>query len=106
MISEDEVEKALHWLLDNSGAIGDAKADQIRTQRMTKHIKALEMKRHAGTVGAQEREAYASQNYLEALEKEARAAGHYETMLSLRGGKEMTIEAWRSMAANHRNARI
>jgi hypothetical protein len=107
LVSEADVEKALDWLRDNAADVGAAKANAIRTERMTKHIKALEMKKHAGIpVSAQEREAYASEGYVAAIEAEAVAAGELETMKGLREAAALKIEAWRSAGANYRAMKI
>lgn len=107
LVSDAEVEKALDWLRDNAAEIGDAKANAIRTERMTRHIKALEMKRYNEmSVSAQEREAYASQAYLGALEAEAIAAGEFERLRGLREAAAMKIEAWRTSSSNYRAMKI
>jgi hypothetical protein len=107
LVSDADVEKALDWLRDNAHEVGLAKGDAIRTERMTKHIRALEMKKHnALPVSAQEREALASQSYLDALNKEAEAAAAYEKMRALREAAALKIEVWRSMGANFRAMKI
>lgn len=107
LVTDAEVEKALDWLRDNAAEIGNAKANAVRTERMTKHVKAIEMKRHNElSVSAQEREAYASDNYLKALEDEARAAGEYERLRGLREAAAMKIEAWRTASSNYRAMKI
>lgn len=107
LVSDADVEKALDWLRDNAEDIGTAKANSVRSGLMTKHIKALEMKRHNNLpVSAQEREALASDNYVKALESEAIAAGQYETMKALREAAALKIETWRSASANYRAMKI
>ena len=107
MVSDADVERALDWLRDNAGDIGEAKAAAIRAELMTKHIKAIEMQRHNEmSVSAQEREALASKAYLDALTKEAEAAGAYEKMKSLREAAALKIEVWRSASANYRSMKI
>ena len=107
LVSDADVEKALDWLRDNAVEIGEAKANTIRAERMTKHIKALEMKKYNELpVSAQEREALASQAYLKALENEAIAAGKFEEMKSLREAAALKIETWRSASANYRAMKI
>lgn len=107
LVTDAEVEKALDWLRDNAAEIGDAKANAIRTERMTRHIKALEMKRYNEmSVSAQEREAYASHAYLGALEAEAIAAGEFERLRGLREAAAMKIEAWRTSSSNYRSMKI
>lgn len=107
LVSDAEVEKALDWLRDNAADVGRAKADTIRAERMTKHIRALEMQKHNQLpVSAQEREALASDLYLTALNAEAEAAGKYEEMKSLREAAALKIEVWRSMGANYRAMKL
>jgi hypothetical protein len=107
LVSDADVEKALDFLRDNAGAIGEARAAMIRTDGMLKHIKALEMKRHNELpVSAQDREAVASAAYLDALMKAAVAAGEYEKMKSLREAAAAKIEVWRSASANYRAMKI
>jgi len=107
LVSDADVEKALDFLRDSADDIGHAKAQEIQTKRMVKHIVAIEMKRHNETgVGAQEREAYASGAYLIALKDEASAAGELERLKALREAAAMKIEAWRSMGANYRAMKI
>lgn len=107
LVSDADVEKALDWLRDNAPEIGTAKANAVRAERMTKHVKALEMKKHnALAVSAQEREAYASDAYVKALDEEAMAAGEYEKMRGLREAAALKIETWRSASANYRAMKI
>lgn len=107
MVADEEVEKALDWLRDNAEAIGAAKERLVKAGHMVKHVKALQMKRwNEQTVSAQEREAVASKEYLDALTEEARAAGEYEVMKSLREAAALKIEVWRSENANYRAMKI
>jgi hypothetical protein len=107
LVSDTDVEKALDFLRDNAREIGEAKAEAIRAERMTKHVRAIEMKKHnALPVSAQEREALASEEYVAALEREAVAAGEYEKMRALREAAALKIEAWRSMGANYRAMKL
>ena len=107
MIKDDEVEKALDWLRDHADLIGQAKERLVKAGHMVKHIKALEMKRwNEQTVSAQEREAVASVAYLNALTEEAKAAGEYEVMKSLREAAALKIGVWQSMSANYRAMKI
>jgi hypothetical protein len=107
IVSDAEVERALDWLRDNAAKIGGAREKMVMTECMTKHIKALEMQKHNDlSVSAQDREATASPAYLDALMKEARAAGEYEEMRALREAAALKIEVWRSASANYRAMKI
>jgi hypothetical protein len=107
LVSEAEVEKALDWLRDNAHEIGEAKREAVKTEYMIRHVKALAMKLHpALPVSAQEREAYASEQYLTAIDNVSAAAGEFEKLKSLREAATLKIEAWRSMGANYRAMKI
>lgn len=51
IVTDSEVEKALDWLRDNAGDIGEAKRLAVKTDHMLKHIRALAMK-HSGEASA------------------------------------------------------
>lgn len=107
MITMDQVERAQQYLIDSAAEIGGATERAIRAERMLKHIKALEMKkRNEQALGAQEREAYASDAYKEALLEEAVAAGELAKVRALRDAAESVIRIWQSENANMRAARV
>lgn len=102
-----QVEKAQQYLIDSAAEIGKAVENAIRSERMLKHIKALEMKkRNEQALGAQEREAYASEIYKEALLEEAVSAGELAKVRALRDAAESVIRIWQSENANMRAARV
>jgi hypothetical protein len=93
LVSDAEVDAALDWLRDNAANIGRAKREAVKAEHMLKHTKAIAMSLHGGLpVSAQEREAYASPQYLEAIDKAASAAGVFEEMKSLREAAALKIE--------------
>ena len=107
MITVEQVEKAQQYLIDSAAEIGRAVENAIRSERMLKHIKALEMKkRNEQALGAQEREAYASETYKEALLEEAVSAGELAKVRALRDAAESVIRIWQSENANMRAARV
>jgi hypothetical protein len=107
MITIEQVEKAQQYLIDSAAEIGRAVENAIRSERMLKHIKALEMKkRNEQALGAQEREAYASEVYKEALLEEAVSAGELAKVRALRDAAESVIRIWQSENANMRAARV
>lgn len=106
-ITELEIDKALDYLRDNATAIGAAKTNAVRTERMVKHTLALLMKEHSDLpVSAQQREAMADKRYLEAIEREAVAAGELEVMRGLREAAALKIEAWRTMASTIKSMKL
>lgn len=98
-------ERATQYLIDSAPSIAKARGDLVREENMLRATKALAMK-HSGesAVSAQEREAYASQQYQDAVNELANAAGKYEELRALREGAKFQIEYWRSLNANQRDA--
>lgn len=107
LVSDSEVERALDWLRDNAGEIGECKRRSVKAEHMLKHVKALAMK-HSGeaSAAAQEREAFTSAEYLAAIDQAADAAGEYEKMKALREAASLKIEVYRSSSANYRAMKI
>ncbi len=107
IVSDSDVQKALDFLRDNATAIGEAKRNAVKADHMLKHTKAMAMKLSGETaVSAQEREAYCSQQYVDAIDRTADAAGEYEEMKSFREAAAAKIEAWRSASANYRAMKL
>ena len=107
IVGEEDVEKALDWLRDGAREIGEAKAEMVRASHMLKVTKALVMKMHNDKpISAQEREAYISNEYMAALERDARAAGEYERLRALREAASMRIESWRTESSNYRSMKL
>lgn len=107
IVSDADVERALDWLRDNAEAIGAAKERAVKCDHMVKHAKGLAMSLHKDLpISAQEREAYASEEYKLALEDAAASAGAYEMMKALREAAALKIEVWRSASANYRAMKI
>ena len=107
LVSDADVEKALDFLRDNAGAIGEAKREAVKAEHMLKHHRAVAMKYSGETaVSAQEREALASKEYLAAIDVTASAAGKYEEMKALREAAALKIETWRSASANYRAMKL
>jgi hypothetical protein len=105
-VTDDSASDALNWLVSNARALGKAKEKAVLAESMTKRIKALEMSRsEAKTVAEKERDALASQAYLDAITDEAKAAGEYETMRALKDAAIARVEAWRSLQATQRSIR-
>jgi hypothetical protein len=107
IVTDEELEKALDFLRDGAAEIGAAKADMVRASHMVRVVKALVMKRFNDMpVNASEREALASDEYRNALEEDATAAGEYEKLRALREAAAMKIEAWRTEQASWRAMKI
>lgn len=105
-ITDEEVEKALDFLRASATVIGRMTQEAILSERYVKHVLALEMKRTEGPANAQEREARASQAYLEAITEEATKAGELAKMKALREAAAARIEAWRTASSNYRSMKL
>lgn len=109
MITEDDVEKAVHKLINGADKIAKAKADLIYEEEYKKSIKAIQMKKDRLAnmpISAQEREALASEAYKKQLEKIAECTLKYEKLRAERVGLEAMIEFWRSRSANERAVKL
>ncbi len=105
-VSDDEASSALEWLVKNARIIGEAKRQAVLSESMTKRIKAIEMARSdAKTIAEKERDALASEAYLEAIISEAKAAGAYEEARALKDAAGARIEVWRSLTSTARQLR-
>ena len=106
LIEDAEMEKALDYLRDNARAIGQARENMILTEKMTKHVMAIEIKKGEGAFNLRENEARASEAYLKAITEEAKAAGKFEEMKALREAAAAKLDCWRSEQATLRGIKI
>ena len=105
-VTEDQASAALEWMVKNARHLGELKRAQVLTESMTKRVRAIEMARsEAKTVSEKERDALASEAYLQAIQSEAEAAGAYEEARALKDAAMARIEVWRSLAATQRQVR-
>lgn len=103
MITQEDMEESVHWIIENARVIGFARRNMIMAERMAERTKAVMMKKHSELpVSAQEREAKASEELKAVYIEEADAAGHFEYLRSLRDAHMARIEAWRSMESTAR----
>lgn len=107
LVSPLELDKALAFLRDSAGAIGEAKARLVRAGHMVAHTEALLLLASEETSADKRKaDARSSDRYLEAINEEATAAGEFEKLKSLREAAAMKIEAWRSEQANFRAMKL
>ena len=105
-VTDEQASSALEWLVKHAKALGELKRQQVLTESKTKRVKAIEMARsEAKTVAEKERDALASEAYLEAITAEATAAGAYEEARALKDAATARIECWRSLSATQRTLR-
>jgi hypothetical protein len=103
MISEEKVEKALSWMVDNATKAAQARANRVYLEEYRKTVLATEMKASGeNSAAAQEREALVSESYKTHLLGLREAVEKDEWNRWMFHAAEATIEAWRSMQANQR----
>ena len=104
--SEISVFKCLDFLRDQAKPFAQAKANRIYMEEARKSMKAVLMKKaeEAGHKSAalQEREAYASEDYLKHLEALRIAVEEEERLRWLMIAAQSRIEAWRSLESTRR----
>jgi hypothetical protein len=103
MISEEEVEKALTWLVENAVKAAQARANRLHLEEYRHTLKAMAMKESGETsAAAQEREAYASEAYCKHLQCLKDAVFEDEKYRLYYRAAEVKIEAFRTLQANAR----
>ena len=107
ILSADELQKAVDWLRDNADSCAKARATRIYLEEYRKSLKALLMSKYPDmSVSAQEREAYAHQDYQSHLKLMQQAIYEDERMKFFRASAEVKIEAWRTQQANIRAIKL
>lgn len=107
IVPDDELDRALHWLINNAKVMGAAKARLVKAERMVGFVEAIETKKSDATSDLKKKaDARSSDRYFAAINEEAEAAGGYETLRGLRDAANMKIEAWRSEQANFRGLKV
>lgn len=103
MIEDKDIERTIDWLVAESKKAAEARAHRVYMEEGRKALKALLMKQSGEeSVSAQEREAYAHEDYRRHLEGLREAVFQDERYRWLMTTAEAKIEAWRTMQANQR----
>ena len=103
MTEEINIFKCLDYIRDQAKLYAQAKANRCYLENYRKTVKALEMRKHLDKpIGAQEREAYASEAMQE-VDKGIQAATEQEEQLRwLLIAAQAKCETWRTLQANSR----
>lgn len=105
-IEDRQVQEALDFLVDSAARLGKLTEEATLSSSYVKHVLSLEMKRVEGPANAQEREARASQAYLDAITDEAVKAGELAKAKALREAAQATLDCWRTQSATERAHKI
>ena len=107
MIADDELESALHYLLDEADADARARASADYLKEYLKVVKADSIRQQPGvSVAAATIIAETSTAYRQALERWRDANEEHCKRAFLRSAKQTLIDVWRSERANERAQRI
>ena len=103
-MSEDrDPHKAVDYILLNGKKFAKAKAERVYLEEYRKSLKAILMKRTIETsVAAQEREAYAHEEYVQLLQGLREAVEAEEKLRWDLIGAQARVEIWRTEQANNR----
>jgi len=104
MMSEDrDPHKAVDYILLNGKNFARAKSERIYLEEFRKSLKSILMKRSMeNSLGAQEREAYAHEEYLQLLNGLKAAIEAEEKLRWDLIGAQARVEIWRTEQANNR----
>ncbi len=105
MIDQEAAERASQFLVDSAFKYGAARARMFKADKMLNHVKSLAfIHSDAGTAAAREAEAYASQQYLDAIEELRAATEEAEKLKAAREAAEVRVDLWRTISARQRGA--
>jgi len=103
VISEEEVDKALHWLIDTASECAEKRAHRLYLDEFTRSLRSQIMSEHlAETLGAQERFALSDIRYRNHLEALKIAIFRDENARFLREAAVIKLDVYRTQCANHR----
>lgn len=103
MITDREVADAIRFDGHSAASLAAAIEAAMMASARLKHVKATQMKRHLHLpLAAQEREAYASEAFLEASLAEAKAAATLEELKAARAHARLCIDIWKAIEQSHR----
>ena len=106
-IDEDDIHKAVAWLRDTAQHCAEARATRLYLDAFTKSVKAiLRRKNNELPISAQEREAYADEEYVKHLMAVRIAVERDEKNRYLRESAMVKIETWRTQEANLRAIKL
>jgi hypothetical protein len=102
-MNERDPNNAVDYILRNSPKFAKAKAERVYIEEYRKSLKAILMKRSLeNAIGAQEREAYAHEEYQQLLEGLRDAIEIEEKLRWDLIGAQARIDIWRTEQANQR----
>jgi hypothetical protein len=99
----ESADKAIQFIWDNAPKYAKARQDLAELESFKSSLKAIEMKKYLDLpVSAQEREAYASEEYQQLCKALGEATYNCELLKWKLLTAQMRFDAWRSEQANNR----
>lgn len=108
-LSDKDVLEALSYLYDRAEEAAQARAERVYLEEFSRSLKATMMQRHAGggtSLGAQERDALASREYISHLAALKTAVERDAKHQFLRAAAVAKIDAWQTRSANIRSVKV
>ena len=103
MITDQDVEKALDWMRDNSTKAAQARANRAYLEEYRKVLKGQIMRENSNLpLGAQEATAYADERYTVHLNGYKEAVLEDERLRFMFSAAEAKVQAWQTQSANNR----
>ena len=111
MITQEDVEKALNWLVEHADKAAQARADRLHLEEFTKHLKADLMNEcialsatdaKEASLGAQERYALSHEKYLVHLRGLLEATKQDEKYRWLKEVAMTRVDVWRTIQSTER----
>jgi hypothetical protein len=103
MISDEEIERALDWLVKSAEKAAVARANRLALEDYKKVVLAQQMiASKAATQSGKEAEAYASDAYVAHIKAAEAAVTEDELYRWRQKTADQKIEAWRTMSSNNR----
>lgn len=94
---------AVDFIFKTAPQYAKAKAERVQLQEFRKSLKSLMMAKHLDKpLGAQEREAYAAEEYQQLLKGLAAAVEHEALLEWQLEAAKMRVDIWRTKSANER----
>lgn len=99
LITEEEVERALDWMVSNAAKAAEARAAREHLSEYRKVLKAQLMRERSELpLAAQEREAYGDPRYVEHLDALRTAIEQDERYRWLATAAEVRVSAWQTQS--------
>jgi hypothetical protein len=107
MISDDDIEKAIAYLINNADKAARARAERIYLDEYCKPLKATIMRENMSeSLGAQEARAYADPRYEQHLIALKESVQRDEYHRYMREAADAKVRAWQTQRATERAGRI